>query len=121
MGEYTWLLFPGVFFVGFPLLVLLIRKLGFSLTKQLEALQKIVETGEPAQARVVALRDTGGTVNRKPLVELVVEVQKGQAPYQATLQAVVSITAVPRVQPGCVVAVFVDRADPSRVALGPDV
>ena len=78
----------------------------------------ILAIGVPASARIVRLVDTGITINDDPVVEFILEVtpESGE-PYTASTRALVSRLDVPAVQPGRVVPVKVDPADPSRVAL----
>ena len=77
-----------------------------------------LEDGVPAQATVVALADTGITVNENPQVRVELEVRRrdGHA-YRATATAVVSRLTASRYAPGTAVAVMVDPRDPQRVAL----
>jgi hypothetical protein len=79
-------------------------------------------TGEPAEAVVIDIWDTGITVNDDPVVGLLVEVQPLDRPaYRTTIpKSLVSRIDVPRFQPGNRVAVSVDRQDPTRVALAMD-
>lgn len=79
------------------------------------------ETGRPAKAVVLDLWDTGITLNDDPVVGLLVEVAPGSAKhYQAVIpKTLVSRVLIPQVQPGCVLPVWIDRANPSRVAVDP--
>lgn len=74
--------------------------------------------GSPAKATVVAIWETGTRVNHNPVVGFDLEVHaEGRPAWRATTKALVSILAIPRVQPGAVLDVFYDPADPSRVAI----
>ena len=74
--------------------------------------------GSPAKATVVAIRETGTRVNGNPVVGFDLEVQaEGRPPRRASTRMLVSILAIPRIQPGAVLDVFYDPADPSRVAI----
>jgi metallo-beta-lactamase class B len=76
------------------------------------------ERGVPAEARVLEIWDTGVRLNDHPVVGFRLEVEAaGRSPWQAETRAVVSILAIPRIQPGSVLAVKYDPADPSRVAI----
>lgn len=82
--------------------------------------RRIWMEGQPARASVVALSPTGGSFNDHPYVDLELEVQRdGGAPYRVTVQALVSLLAIPRVQPRCEIAVHVDRADRTRLVIDP--
>jgi hypothetical protein len=79
---------------------------------------RLLATGHQAQARVLSLQETGMLVNHRPQVRIVLEVARpGQLPYQAELTTVISMLAIPRVQPGNVVWVRCDPANPSLVAI----
>jgi hypothetical protein len=79
--------------------------------------------GLPAQAEILAIGETGLTVNDNPVITLDVEVRPAdRPPYQATIKRLlVSRLEVPQFQPGRVIPVRFDPKDPSRVSfdLGP--
>jgi len=79
---------------------------------------RIRESGAPATARVLELRDTGMTLNENPVVRMRVEVHAdGIEPFEATMRALVGRLDVPLVQPGAVLPVKYDPNDHTRVAL----
>ena len=79
---------------------------------------KLLTTGVPAQARVMQLADTGVRLNDNPQVKLVLEVHPmGQSPYQVEVSSFISMIKLAQVQPGQMVNVRYDPADPSKVAL----
>ncbi|MCL4870790.1 MAG: hypothetical protein KJ063_17665 [Anaerolineae bacterium] len=79
---------------------------------------KLLATGVPAQARVLQLADTGVRLNDNPQVKLLLEVQPmGQPPYQVEVNSFVSMLKLAQIQPGQIVNVRYDPADPSKVAL----
>ena len=81
-------------------------------------LQRTLETGMSAKARVLKIRDTGQRTNRNPFVELLVEVQPATGPaFTATTRATISIVDVPRFQPGASIDVKYDPADHASVAV----
>lgn len=107
---FTLVVFAGVGFVMW--------KVFGGLMKQSQERQALLATGMPAMGRVLQLADTGMLVNNNPQVRIVVEVQMpGRPPYQADTTMVVSMLAVPRVQPGCMVNLRVDPMNPSRIAI----
>jgi hypothetical protein len=57
-------------------------------------------------------------VNDQPEVRMQLEVYlPGRVPYRTEHTAIVSMLAIPRVQPGCTLHLRVDRANPMRVAV----
>lgn len=101
-------IFFGVFFFVF-------RKVFGPMNRQ----HKLQKTGSPAEATILEVAETGMTVNRiYPVVKLKLEVRPpaGQ-PYQAELQTIINRLDIPQFQPGAVLAVRYDPADPSKVAL----
>ena len=88
------------------------RLSGFSDAK---ALQK---TGEPAEATILQIWDTGMTVNDDPVVRFLLEVHPaGKPSYQAETKLRISRIAISRYQPGAVVPVRIDPRHPNHVAL----
>ncbi len=74
--------------------------------------------GLSATATVLEIWETGVRVNGNPVVGFLLEVRaEGLAPYEAKTKALISILAIPRIQPGAVLPVKYDPADPTRVAL----
>lgn len=87
--------------------------------------QQLLMTGVPAQARVVQMGPTGMSINGAPQMNLVVEVyppampgyRGSPAPFTATVQALVPVYAMGRVQPGATVPVRFNPGMPSQVAV----
>jgi metallo-beta-lactamase class B len=80
--------------------------------------QQLRTRGLPATAKVLSVQDAGVRVNDDPVVVLKLEVTaEGRAPWRAEAKQLVSIVALPSVQPGTVLAVHYDPANPSRVAV----
>jgi hypothetical protein len=78
----------------------------------------ILAIGKPATGTIIRLIDTGTTINNDPVVEFVIRVvPEGGKAYEAHTKALVSRLDVPAVQPGRVVPVKVDPANPARIAL----
>jgi hypothetical protein len=74
--------------------------------------QRLQTTGRPGTAVVLALRDTGASVNDNPQVELDLQVTlDGVAPYNVTHRQVISRLATASFQPGASVGVKVDPQD----------
>ena len=89
------------------------RMTGVAAAKDLQA------GGTAAEAEILALWDTGITLNQDPVIGLKVRVRPtDRPPYEATIaKSLVSRLDVPRFQPGNVIPVRVDPKDPSRVAI----
>lgn len=78
----------------------------------------LLQSGQPAQATVVSVSDTGMTINKNPQVRLELDVRgRDGGSYRTTTIAVVSRLAASRYQPGATVNVMVDPLDPKHVGL----
>ena len=78
----------------------------------------VLQSGIPAQARIVAVRQTGVMLNHQPQILFDLEVQPpGSAPYRAQAKAVIPMVNIPQFQPGAEVPVKIHPADPNQVAL----
>jgi hypothetical protein len=76
------------------------------------------QRGQPAEATILEVWDTGVTINRDPQVGLRLEVRPpGQPPYQAKTTAMVSRLNPGLYCPGMVVQVLYDPQNPQRVAV----
>ncbi len=76
----------------------------------------VATTGTPANMQVTASRDLQTQVNMQPLVELQLLITpEGGAPYPATVQQVVPMTALSRIAPGSSLTGKVDPANQSAV------
>jgi uncharacterized protein YceK len=80
--------------------------------------KRIRRVGQTAQALIIAIEDTGMTLNDDPIVAFQLEVRPATgAPYEVRTRGRVGRLDVPRIQPGAVVPVSVDPADPRKVAI----
>ena len=80
--------------------------------------RRIRQVGTPAEALVLAIRDTGMTINNDPVVAFSLEVRPaGGRPYQAETRGRIGRLDVPQIQPGAVLPVSIDPGDPRKVAL----
>lgn len=81
-------------------------------------IHRVQQTGKAAEAKVLKIWDTGIRVNYKPVVGFFLEVKpEGGNAYLATMQCIISIVDIPRIQPGLVLPARYDENDPSKVAL----
>jgi hypothetical protein len=81
--------------------------------------RRLLETGEPAEATILTVEDTGITVNEiYPVVKVLLEVRpQGRPPYQAETQMMINRMDIPHIQPGLVVPVKFDPRRPQHVAV----
>lgn len=80
--------------------------------------KRIREHGIPATARVLAIWETGITVNDNPVVGFDLEVRPDDGePYKASTRALISRLHIPLIQAGAVLPVAIDPASRDRVAL----
>ena len=78
--------------------------------------------GLPAEGTVLEIWETGVRVNDSPVVGFLFEVRaEGREPWEATTKGLISILAIPRIQPGKVLPLKYDPDDPARIALLLDV
>lgn len=93
---------------------LVLRKV-FGSEKQNE---RILATGEPAQAIVLRMWETGMTINDNPQIQILLEVRPAnRPPYQTQTKCMISRLKLALVQPDAVVAVRIDPQNQSKVAL----
>lgn len=80
--------------------------------------EKLLKEGVAANATILKIWDTGVTLNDNPQVGLLLEVQPiGREPFRVEMKSIISRIALAQVQPGRVVPVRYDPANPSNVAL----
>lgn len=110
------LIFVSVFVLVVLLIVLFVYRKVFA---PVGSQRKLQRTGLPAEATILAIRETGWTVNTiYPVVRLKLEVRPpGGRPYEAEVRTIIGRLDVPQLQPGATVAVKYDPRKPSRVAL----
>ena len=96
-----------------PMLLIFRRVFG-----SLKQNQTLLATGEPAQAKILKMWDTGATLNDNPQVGLLLEVHRlDHTPYQVETKCFVSRLKIPQIQPGATVAVKVNPQDAAQVAV----
>jgi hypothetical protein len=110
---------PILFGVAVTLIVPLVLGVVFwKVLRPMFRANALLKTGEPAQARVLRLWDTGVTLNDSPQVGLLLEVQRQSAPvYQVETKTFISRLQTSQFQPGALLNVRVDRADPNKIAV----
>ncbi len=69
----------------------------------------ILTRGQPAEAKILKISDTGTTINRNPVVRLLLEVHPlGEAVFQAETEGLIPFLQIPQIQPGAMVRVKYD-------------
>lgn len=120
-GDYAWIELPllsrgsivagGVLF-GLSTIMLIGAPILSGLSNQ-----AVLKNGRPAMAKIVAITDTGTTINENPVVRFTLEVTPSDGmPFQAEAEKLISRLQVPSIQPGAMVHVMYDP-DSKAVAL----
>jgi hypothetical protein len=74
--------------------------------------------GEPAQAKILKIWETGATVNDKPQIGMLLEVYAENRPvFRGEAKKVVSLLSIAHIQVGSSVEVKFDPRNPSRIAV----
>lgn len=77
--------------------------------------RSVLRHGQPADARILQIWDTGTTINQNPVVRILLEVHPpGGSTFQAETERLIPRLQVPQVQPGASVRV---RYDPRSRAV----
>lgn len=90
--------------------------------------QQLLATGQPAQARIIQMGDTGTRINHDHVVQLLLEVHPqpmqgpqgyrgAMPPFQTQAQLLVPMMALPRVQPGAMVPIRYNPQNPQEVTI----
>jgi len=80
--------------------------------------KRIRRVGQTAEALVLEIRDTGMTLNDDPIVAFRLEVRPVSGePYEVETRGRIGRLDIPQIQPGAVLPVAIDPADPTKVAL----
>jgi hypothetical protein len=110
--NFTWLIGPIITIV---VLAVVFGTVLLPLMRRSAERTRLLQSGEQAQARILGLGDTGVKINGNPQVQIQLEVHaQSRPPFQALCVMTVSYLAIPRVQPGMMVPVRFDPADPSK-------
>lgn len=83
---------------------------------------ELAQRGVSATARILEIWDTGWTINDNPVIGMRVEVDApDRTPFQATIEkTTISRIAIPQFQPGAIVPVRFDPANPTLIAVDPE-
>lgn len=78
--------------------------------------RSVLDTGIPARARIVSVRQTNVLVNHQPQIEFQLEVHPPSGSiYHVETKAVIPMVHIPQFQPGAEIPVKIDPADPGKV------
>jgi len=101
-----------IVFVGAMVLIpivgvfLIIGSILIPFISNMRSSNKILSNGQPAEAKILALADTGTRINDNPLVSFTLEVHSPtQPPFRAEVRQTVSVIHLPSYQPGKIVNV----------------
>ncbi len=119
-GNETVLGIGTVLVVATIVTVLVIR--GMASAAETKDLARIWLEGDPAQAKIVRIKETGASFNDHPQVDFELEVtdRMGRA-FRTEATSYIRTIAIPRIQPGCELEVRIDPQDRGRVVLHEDV
>lgn len=79
---------------------------------------RIRQHGMAAQARIMGFQETGFSVNDNPALDIHMEVMiPNQAPFRVTRRMVVSMLRIWEIQPGSLVPVKYNPANPTEVVI----
>jgi hypothetical protein len=85
-------------------------------TQESAALDELAKTGTKAKGKIIAVKETGSSINFNPEIRFLVEVQ-GKKPYQVTFDAVIPQLSLSKIQAGNIVPIRIDPKDPNRAVL----
>jgi hypothetical protein len=118
-GDYGWTELPaitrfGLIGTGLFFILSMVTMIGSPLVSWLGN-RSLQTKGRPARATILAIRDTGTTINQSPVVHLKLRVTPGDRPeFEADTELLINRLQVPQLQPGAEVPV---RYDPDSHAV----
>lgn len=116
--QFSWI----VPIIGLGITILVLWKVVGGLFKGQARDKRLLQTGAQASAQVLAVQATGASVSygghRQPQVALTLQVQPANGqPFQSQLVTYVSELQIPQIQPGLVVQVRYNPANPAEMAI----
>ena len=121
-GSYEWAELPplsrySLIGVGVFALVSTVLLIGSPIVAGMKN-RAVLANGQPAEARILEIRDTGTTINNDPVVRFLLEVHPPDgSPFQAETERLISRLEIPQIQPGTTLRVKYDP-ESHAVALG---
>jgi len=115
--DLSFLSLLPIIIIGFTVLILAVVFLPM-LRGSMRSSQ-LMKTGVSAQAQILKVWQTGMYVNEQPQLGMVLQVTPtdGTPPFQAEAKKVVSFIQIPQFQPGGMLEVKYDPANPKEVAI----
>jgi len=110
----------GTLVFTFAIIGVVLYVLYLKVWKPMQASKAILQNGLPGKARVLAIADTGMTVNDSPSVRLTLEVtpdNRMSGPYQTELRTLINRLQVAQFQPGARLLIKYDPNNPMAVAI----
>jgi hypothetical protein len=88
------------------------------LQKQSQMTRQLIATGDPAQAVIVDIQDTGMRINDSPSLQITLDVNSSKhGNYQVAIRTIVPLYRMMQVQVGGTVNVKIDPNNKANVAL----
>lgn len=112
-GSYEWTELPlltrySTVATGLLMVLSTLMLIGAPILSSLQN-NRLLSDGQPAEAAVLEIHDTGTTVNNNPIVRFVLEVRPpGGTPFEAETERLIPRLQVPQVQSGAIVYVMCD-------------
>ena len=120
--SYVWLIGPVIAVVTLAIVFMVFKNIGKGLSDK----AKLLQTGIPAQARVLGVQHSGSSmsIGAHRHVELIMHLEiyphGGQA-YQLQTTQLISELQLATMQPGALLQIRIDPANPNNIAIaGPD-
>ena len=103
-------------------MVLVFRRVFGGMRRQAAETQRLLQVGIPAPAQILGVQMGGMTVTTgvHRHLQLMIQLQvqaPGRPPYMAQLTSMISELQIPQIQPGAIVQVRIDPANPMKLAL----
>lgn len=100
------------------IVILIAARVFLKLARGSKVARELLANGLPAQARILALGETGVMVNNNPAVDILMEVQApNREPWQVKTRMIVSMLRLGSIQPGAIVPVKYSAEDPQQVVI----
>jgi hypothetical protein len=118
-GDYAWSELPllardSIIATGCFMVISTLCLVGAPLVDGLQN-RSLLADGQPAEAKILKVWDTGTTINNNPVVRMLLEVHPpGGALFQAEAERLIPRLQVPQIQPGALVQV---KYDPNSQAV----
>ncbi|MCH9680768.1 MAG: hypothetical protein K0V04_04970 [Deltaproteobacteria bacterium] len=121
-SAYIGFFVIGIMLVTIVPMIFMFRRVFGGMKRQQAETQRLLQVGTPASAQIISTRMGGMTITTgvHRHLQLIIQLQvhpPGRHPYNAELTTLISELQVPQLQPGAVVQVRIDPANPAKMAL----